>query len=246
MSTYRDIISEFKGLNLVQIYNYIKDYNPEYSDCFDDWQHNGTTRGYLIEFFVYYIQNNIIGFNPFKKGADFIEDSGLKFDMKCISLDKNNRLNGDIAISEFDNLDYEESNVINKLKNLILILIDKDFNIVDIYFFNSKKIDEDLREDWDKIMQGVEDERVRNIQGLKYLRCKIRSKYQVFFNYKNGTSIIEVSDKIGIDNNIISQYKYIDELIEKYSFEKSISYEMFVNKITNGENLYKLYKDYVK
>lgn len=247
---YKEIIIKFQGLNVRDIFNDIINIHPQLLERFKKFDQfsdlGGRTRGHLMEFAVYHFMNQGAMFNVMQKGADFIDTDG-KFDLKCITLKENNiSLSGDTPIGAFDGKPYSSSNIIKKLHNLVIPIIDRNLEIVDIREFKSKEIEDELKEDWKIIINHILSNKKGNCNGshCKYLRAKNRgSKYYIMFTQNRILNLIRMSHSIAENKiPIKNKNKYIREV--RKQFMNVASYGEFM---TDYENigLKGLYDKYV-
>lgn len=234
---YKEIISKFQGLNVRDIYNDVIRTHPSIEQRFNKFNEftdlGGRTRGHLLEFAVYHFMNQGALFNVMQKGADFIDEDG-KFDLKCITLKDNLSLSGDTPIGAFDNKNYYDANVIKKLKRLIIPIIDRNLEIIDVREFKVDMIKDELKKDWDIIQRHIINNKDGNCNGnhCKYLRAKKRgAKYYIMFTQNKNLNLISISESIS-ENKI--------PIKNKRSYISSIK-KQFVNIPTYSE-FYKEFK----
>ncbi len=163
---YKEIIAKFQGLNVEDIYNDVVKTHPSIKQRFEKFDQfsdlGGRTRGQLLEFAVYHFMNQGALFNVMMKGADFVENNGTEFDMKCITLKDNEiSLSGDTPIAAFDNKPYSTTNVIKKLNNLVMPIVNRQLEIIDVREFKTANLEDDLKADWKVIHTHI----MNNIDG---------------------------------------------------------------------------------
>lgn len=234
---YKDIIAKFQGLNVEDIYNDVIKLNPSLAPRFNKYKLfsdlGGRTRGHLLEFAVYHFMNQTALFNVMAKGADFVE-RGERFDMKCMTLKDNEvSLSGDTPIGAFDYLPYSTSNTVKKLKHLVMPIINRDLEIIDVREFKSKFIEKDLIKDWKIIQTHIMNNKEGNCNGshCKYLRAKKRGdRYYIMFTQSRDINLVKMSKSIaneGMANTspINNKQRYMNAI--KKQFMDVISLDEF-------------------
>lgn len=222
---FKEIIAKYQGLNVFDIFEDVVKTHPQIKIRFKDYDKfsdlGGRMRGHLLEFAVYHFMNQGAIFNVMAKGADFIENNE-RFDMKCITLKDNGySMSGDTPIGVFDNKPYSTSNTIKKLKHLIMPIIDRNLEIIDIREFKAKNIENELFDDWNVIRKHIMNNKKGNCNGshCKYLRAKKRGdKYYIQFTQNRRLNLIVMSESIALDKTPIkNKQKYMNEIKKEYS-----------------------------
>jgi hypothetical protein len=230
---YKEIIAKFQGLNVEDIYNDVIKTHPNIADRFSKFNQftdfGGRTRGQLLEFAVYHFMNQGALFNVMQKGADFTDTTG-KFDMKCITMKENEiSLSGDTPIGAFDFLPYTTTNVIKKLTNLVMPIVNRQLEIIDVREFRTKELEADLKKDWKVIHSHILANKDGNCNGshCKYLRAKKRGgKYYIMFTQSRLLNLVMQSHSIAGDTSPIDNKRMYISAIKK-QFTNVPSFDRF-------------------
>jgi hypothetical protein len=220
---YKEIITKFQGLNVRDIYKDVVRTHPSIAQRFNKFYEfsdlGGRTRGHLLEFAVYHFMDQGALFNVMQKGSDFIDEDG-NFDLKCITLKDNLSLSGDTPIGAFNEKQYDDANVIKKLKRLIIPVIDRKLEIIDVREFNINMINDELKNDWNVIYNHIMNNKEGNCNGnhCKYLRAKKRgSKYYIMFTQNKNLNLLKTSKSIATNKNKITNKRiYISNIKKKF------------------------------
>ncbi|MBD3195403.1 MAG: hypothetical protein GF317_10130 [Candidatus Lokiarchaeota archaeon] len=230
---FKEIIAKFQGLNVEDIYNDVIKVNPSLDPRFKNYKLfsdlGGRTRGHLLEFAVYHFMNQGALFNVMQKGSDFV-DKGEAFDMKCITLRENEiSLSGDTPIGAFDNRPYSTANAIKKLKHLVMPIINRELEIIDVREFRAKEIEDELLADWRVIHTHIMNNKEGNCNGshCKYLRAKKRGdRYYIMFTQNRDLNLVKSSHSIAKDKTPIkNKQRYMNNI--KKQFMNVVSLDEF-------------------
>jgi len=208
-----EILKSLKNLNCKDIYDYLDLYYSETENFFGRYKEDFSVRAKMVEFLV----NFLIGKHEIhnKKGKDFKD-----FELKCITLTDRNKLAGDTPISTFDNKPFEKSNVIDKLKNLILVFFNRNLDIVDIRYFDYTYYIQELKNDW------------KDLENAKFLRKKKNNnKFVIMWKMNKGISLLDLSFSVAHNNSIYDAIGYLNS----FRKERAISYSDMLKMIENKE-----------
>ena len=183
---------------------------------------NDKSRGRTVENLIALLLNKPLPGTS--KGSDFSEFEVKTVQIKYTKKEKLIRTCGDTPISDLDtnDTDFKESNIWNKTKSLICVLVYKDI-ITDIRHLDGEKHIEQFKSDYESLFLGennhrrVDKKTWRSCEG-KYNKYFARKDYQ---NYPSsvmliGNSIVDLSESICEFTDLVidDQTSYIESILK--------------------------------
>jgi hypothetical protein len=163
------------------------------------------------------------------KGSDFTQFEIKTIQVKYTKRDKLTRTCGDTPISEFNESDtnFETSNIWDKIKSVISVLVYEDI-IVDVLYFDGELYKNQLESDYNALFIGENNHRRKDGKTWRSEEGK-NNKYLARKDYKNYTSSVMV-----MGNNMIDLSKSISSSTN-LTIDDQIGYLEFIlgGKISN-------------
>lgn len=171
------------------------------------------------------------------KGSDFSQFEIKTIQVKYTKKDGLVRTCGDTPISEFNknDLDFNTSNIWDKVKSVVSVLVHDDI-IVDVLYFNGELYREQLKSDYEALFLGENNHTRKDGKTWRSSEGK-NNKYLARKDYKNYTSsvmmmgnqMIDLSKSVSDSPNLVidNQPLYLEQLLSekisnyKVQFKKS-------------------------
>ena len=254
MKTEFKSLQSLLGINTKSAFDYFLDKKFMAKSEFND-----RSRGRVVENVIaLLLDKNLPGSY---KGSDFTQFEIKTIQVKYTKRDGLIRTCGDTPISEFNrsDVDFNTSNIWDKVKSVISVLVHDDI-IVDVLYFNGETYKSQLKSDYEALFLGENNQTRKDGKTWRSLEGK-NNKYLARKDYKNYTSsimmmgnqMIDLSQSVSESSNLIidNQSQYLETLLNdkisnyKVQFKKTgLGLLEKLTMVSNIEDLLK-YRDLI-
>jgi len=216
MKTEFKSLQSLVGINTKTAFDYLVDKKLMAKSDFND-----RSRGRTVENIIaLLLDKNLPGSY---KGSDFSQFEIKTIQVKYTKRDGLVRTCGDTPISDFNkkDVDFNTSNIWDKIKSVISVLVHDDI-IVDVLYFNGELYKNQLKSDYERLFLGENNHTRKDGKTWRSLEGK-ENKYLARKDYKNYTSsvmmmgnqMIDLSNSVSETPNLVidNQTSYLESLL---------------------------------